>query len=502
MTSNHKKNVITTEAKVGVFVIVLTILMLWASFTLSKVKFFKEKGYKITTYFDNVQGLTKDSSVMIAGIKIGKVNKISLNNNVGKVDMLIKPSVKIKTNSVSIMRTKGFLGDKFIEIIIKPEPAPLLKDGDTLKYTLNPPDFEKMINDISEITLKAKLIVDSFSNTLGGTENEKSIKEIFDNFKETMKNLNYLTKNINNKINKISTGTEPIIDNLNSTTAYLNKTLPDMAKRFNIVLDELSKIVKNTSTSADISIKQIKESLEQLTPIVSNIKLITEKIDKGEGTVGQLINDDTTIKKINSTLKTVDDYVQKVNNLQVHLNYHEVYQFGRVEDAGWATHFSINLKPDNKKSYIFGIVDYPTGDKSWKTDKITTTYPNGRVVEETISENIAQDKVLLNVQYARNFGNLTIRGGLIQSSGGGGFDYHLLKNRINFTMELFDFTSNQYPYLRTYLSLFPTKYIYLSGGASDYLNYNNRPLYTIGGGITFTDEDFLLILSRLPSISF
>ena len=66
--------------------------------------------------FTNVSGLKEGSTVEIAGVQIGKVSKISLDNYQAFVELLINPRVKIQEDAIASIRTQGIIGDKYVKI--------------------------------------------------------------------------------------------------------------------------------------------------------------------------------------------------------------------------------------------------------------------------------------------------------------------------------------------------------------------------------------------------
>ena len=65
------------------------------SMKVCKFNFGKARGYEVKVYFDSVSGLVKDAPVEIAGVEIGKVSKIFLENGKALVALMINPGIKI-----------------------------------------------------------------------------------------------------------------------------------------------------------------------------------------------------------------------------------------------------------------------------------------------------------------------------------------------------------------------------------------------------------------------
>ncbi len=495
--SEYKKQLITAEAKVGFFSVALLIILVLVSIKLTGWKWNEKKGYYLYAYFRNVQGLSKESPVMIAGIKVGKVVDITLVNDHAKIKMKIYNDVKIRKGAEAIIRTRGILGEKYIEIRNKGEANQFLEDGDTIKNTLSPPDFEKMINQLSEITVKLGEITDSLAIALGGRSNAMKLVNIVDNIKASVKNFKDLTASLKKEINVIGRKLSPSLDDVNRIIVMIEKRLPKMMDKYNVMMDRLNSVVKKSAKNVDASLEDLKRTMANIAPAIKDIKIILKRLEEGKGTVGKLLTDETTINKINSSIEKIDNMLTTIDQLSVVVDYQGEYQFNR--DGGWKSYLNFSLNPNKNKSYIFGVVSDPLGSSTWREEEVVTITDTG--VEKTITrEQIREDKFRFNLEYARHFGNFTLRGGIIQNYGGLGMDYSLFNRHLMLTLEAFDFGSETNPYLRGRIAFWPWRYFYIVGGGNDIINYKESPIYFLGAGITFTDNDLKYIFSFMPSV--
>jgi phospholipid/cholesterol/gamma-HCH transport system substrate-binding protein len=109
-------NRISIETAVGIFIIVGLLCLAYVSIKLGDVELFGTKQYIVKARFTNIAGLTEGSQVEIAGVPVGKVSKINLNNDQAVVELLINPDVKIQEDSIASIRTQGLIGDKYVKI--------------------------------------------------------------------------------------------------------------------------------------------------------------------------------------------------------------------------------------------------------------------------------------------------------------------------------------------------------------------------------------------------
>lgn len=107
---------ITVETLVGIFMIAGLVCLAYISVKLGDVSLFGTNNYIVKARFANISGLKEGAEVEIAGVKVGKVSKISLDNYEARVELLIHPDVKIQDDSIASIRTQGIIGDKYIKI--------------------------------------------------------------------------------------------------------------------------------------------------------------------------------------------------------------------------------------------------------------------------------------------------------------------------------------------------------------------------------------------------
>ena len=132
------------ELFVGIFVVVGIAAMAYISIKLGDVRVFGESGYVLYAEFDSVSGLREGADVEIAGVVIGRVEKIELKDYISTVKLRIAPDVRIPEDSTASIRTRGVIGDKFIEITPGGSDV-FLKPGETIVDTESSINIEELI---------------------------------------------------------------------------------------------------------------------------------------------------------------------------------------------------------------------------------------------------------------------------------------------------------------------------------------------------------------------
>ncbi|HLB05920.1 MAG TPA: MlaD family protein [Thermodesulfobacteriota bacterium] len=497
---------VTTEAKVGIFVVIGIVILTYMTLTVGQYKFGKEKGYTIKVRFKSMAGVDLKSPVKIAGVEIGKVEDIRLSDNMAELTLRIADGIKIPEDSEAVVRGTGLMGEKHIEIVPGSPQARRLKRGEEIVKTSSPTDMDQLFSQLSDVITDIKGVTSSMNKVLGGEEGRESLKTIIDNIRDISENLNMaFTENklgrmienfeaFSQDMREISSQNRDALNqtiaNLEEFSTVLKDRTPEISDSLKLAADNLSDILKENRGNLKDTVENIKTASNKLQDTLDAITNVSKKIEKGEGTVGRLINEDTTYDKLNSTLTGLDNYFSKVQSFKFFIDYRGEYLTRREETKSY---LNLRIQPKPDKYYLLGIVDDPEGFQK-DTDTITTT--NG--ITTTTHEDKTTDRLKFNVQIAKRYYDLTVRGGIVESTGGVGADYHLFRDRVKLSLDAWDFNREPTPRLKASASYDFFKHLFLVGGGDDLANKDRRSVF-VGGGIKFEDDDLkYLLTSGLP----
>jgi phospholipid/cholesterol/gamma-HCH transport system substrate-binding protein len=229
----------------GVFVLIACIGFVFVIFTIGDGGGFLTRQVNFSSRFADVKGLHYGSEVSLSGLHVGVVKSITVSNKNGKELTVMFGIDKehrqfIRKDSTAIVKTQGVLGDRYVEISIGSPDSPLLEDGGEL------PASEE-----SDILSK------------GGNLME-DISKHFDKGGDI----------------------EALIKNLNKIAINLAVVTSEMQKSKSSLYHEAF-----YGSSGD-----------KLNKSMAHVESILGKINKGEGTLGALINDPTVYEDIKNLL--------------------------------------------------------------------------------------------------------------------------------------------------------------------------------------------------------
>ncbi len=499
------------EAKVGIFVLLGLVILTYFTFRVSKWGGIGEKGYRVTVDFETASGLEPKANVKMAGVPIGKVEEIQLVGNRARLVLRIQDGVRIPIDSVASIQTQGLLGEKYVEILPGKDAARMLPPGGQVANTIPPTNLDEIVRKVSLIADDLKKFTQTLSETFGTEQGKKALSEILKNVQETTAALKTVVVANEERMNRILANVDSLsgdlkdiaaankenlrqtIANIRDFSETLKRDAPDLVRKLEAMGENVSTVVGENRENIRESIANLKTASAKLDNTLESAQRVLARIERGEGTLGKLVSDNTVAESFTQTLDGINRYVRKSESLKTYLDYRLEYQ---MRPSEYKHYVNLRLQPSADKYYLLGVIDDPRGRFDSTT---TTTTVDGSPPVTTTSESFT-NKLKFNAIVAKRFSGLTVRGGVIESRGGVGLDYEFLKNRLSVGVDAFDFGRKEAKaHLKVFGNYDIVKNLYITGGVDDILN-NNKDFRTVflGFGIKFADEDLKTLLGAVP----
>ena len=133
------------ELGVGLFMVAGIAALAYLSVNLGRVDIMGQRGYVVYADFPSVGGLKSGAAVEIAGVSVGRVQSIGLKDYQARVTLRIDPEVKLQTDAIVSIKTKGLIGEKFV--LISPGGSDkIVPAGGRLTEVEAPVDIEELIS--------------------------------------------------------------------------------------------------------------------------------------------------------------------------------------------------------------------------------------------------------------------------------------------------------------------------------------------------------------------
>jgi phospholipid/cholesterol/gamma-HCH transport system substrate-binding protein len=443
----------------------------------------------VTARFSSVAGLDRKAAVRIAGVRIGKVQDIRLEGSEAVLTLSLDSTVRLHGGSSAQITSLGMLGDKYIEILPGDPNLPLLPQGAELGGATTP-SFDDVLRVATEIGEDVKEVTEALRGSIGGQQGEEAIDEIVANIRDLTASLKILIAENQANVNQTTA-------NFADFSATLRDEMPKITEKMNLLADQLNDVVGENRQDLQASMSNIRDLSEKIQTSADNLNQITGKIASGEGSIGKLVNDDTTVENLNQALDSIEGGIDTLNetmgryrryNLEVGLRAEALTATDKSRSA-----FGFDLWTTDKRFFRLEGVDTPYGRVKTSAQYVTTTYPDGTqdsYLEEKIS---VSDKIGISAQIGyRILPNTIVRAGVIESSGGVGVDYSIkLGNRpMTFIFEAYDFNRefDEDMHLKFESRYFISPHIFVTAGWDDPL-VTEKSSFLLGAGITWNDDD-------------
>lgn len=482
------------EAKVGLFVLVCAAVM--AYFILRTTDFEKLLGgdtgnREVRLELSDASGIREGTSVEIAGVRVGRVEGIELEGDKAIAVLSIPRDMVFLDGAAAELKTKGVLGDRYVSLISgSGQPAP---DQDRLvaKVPAGLDDITDTIQNLGENLLE---ITDLIKEGLESGDENNRITEISGNIERLTQAL--VDMAAENRAN-VQTTTGQVAE----LSGSLNRDIPALIAELANLVRQLQDTAGDNRPQIDEALANVAEASRNLTATTRSISSIADKVDRGEGTVGALLNDKTTVEKLNSVLDTADEsvkevqgLVRRVTDLKIEFAADTLYF---TEQGGFQGTFGFRFKPNDRKYYLVEAVGLG-GElitDEFREITIDTFDADGNLIETNVSrEKLDADDLLFNAQLAYGFGPTFLRAGIFESELGAAFDYVQPSNRFQLSLAAWDFGDELLdPSARLQLTV-PLSYKFrLHVGYDDFLNTDQDSLI-LGGGLNWNDEDLKVII--------
>lgn len=250
-------------------------------------------------YYNDIDGLTVSNPVVINGFTVGRVNNIVLDqehNNKILVELQVDKKIKLGDSTKALLSSLDLLGGKSIVLSLGKDTR-IYESGDTL-VGIKEKGFIQVLGDKATPVLTNLDSTILKINAILGDETNSNIKKMLNNLVVASESLKQIMAENKQNINGIT-------GNLNTLSASLvetEKSLKPILVKFNTLADSLN----------DLELKRV---VNNANAAMANLSSITEKINKGEGSLGALINDKKTVENLNKTMKDIDALVV---DLQTH----------------------------------------------------------------------------------------------------------------------------------------------------------------------------------------
>lgn len=279
---------ISNEVKTGILAIFSICLFVFGYSYLKSNDIFVGDRTFYAVYSD-VEGVVNGTPVTINGFPVGSIQKISFTkNNDLLVKFRIENDIQFSINSVAQIYETGLIGGKALAIIPAYDNKRNAVDNDTLNSSIAPGLTDLVNKKITNLQVKIESMVVSADSVLN------NINKVFDD--STKNNLKTSVSNFNQTIIDLKTTSNSIKDIVKNNQSDIGSSIKNI-KNFTEDFSQISN--KLNQAQIDETFKNFKTSSENLTKILN-------EINSGNGTMGQIVKNDSLFKNLNKASESID----------------------------------------------------------------------------------------------------------------------------------------------------------------------------------------------------
>ena len=279
-----------TEIQVGVTVLVALVILIWGVTWLKEFTF--ERKVDIWhVRFDQTGGLGAADEVQVNGIRKGSVAAMRLVGDQVVVDLALANDIRLTTDSRVAIRTVGLMGERVIAVDLRTSGQPYAST-DTI-----PGVYEKglseVMSDLGSTMGSVTKIAEQLSGVVDVMDKSGNLTAALKNFRETSEELKLTVKE-----NRASL--KSAIENFSAAAKSARGLTTDREADLKRTLDQFSQAAENMNRLSG-----------RLDSLRASIQTVTTKVEKGQGTLGKLVNDDKLYTDLHTSVQSfkalVDD---------------------------------------------------------------------------------------------------------------------------------------------------------------------------------------------------
>jgi phospholipid/cholesterol/gamma-HCH transport system substrate-binding protein len=292
---------ISNETKVGILAaFALTLLVIGYNFLKGKDLFTSSNEF--VAIYKNVNGIKVSNPVLYNGLAIGRVSDLELDSS-GKIVAVfsINEDVNIPDNSIAKITSTDLLGSKAVELIIG-DSKTYLEDGDTISSGIELSLAESVNSQVLPVKAKAEKLLSTMDSILISVQYilnpnfRSNIDKSFASIKRSIETLEVTTTRVDTFVKYQSARFKVISANVESITTNLknnNQKITDILTNLDQITDSLAK-------------SNILQTINNANKAIADVAVITQKINRGEGSMGLLINDKKLYENLNNSASDLD----------------------------------------------------------------------------------------------------------------------------------------------------------------------------------------------------
>ncbi len=293
----QKNSLLPDEAKLGMVFLLAIIIFVWGLFYLKEWRVTGDT-YLVEVRLSSAVGVKSTDPILVGGVRIGKVEAVTLDDLTPIVTLRIDEPYEIPEDSQVEVISRSVMGEKSINIR-KGVSTKMIPPGGTIEGT-SAPGISDMFTQVDSVTVNVRDLLKN-ANLLLDPDRDKSVKS-------SLAAMHDLTVELQETIKRESAQFNRVLVNMDSLVVNAK----------NLSETERTK-VSNTLDNLESTSGQLKTLVNGLQSTNTSLDNILARMDRGEGTLGKLLLDDTLYDDVDRVFVKMDRLVTNLDELVVDL---------------------------------------------------------------------------------------------------------------------------------------------------------------------------------------
>ncbi|HET6614191.1 MAG TPA: MlaD family protein, partial [Kofleriaceae bacterium] len=422
---------LSQAVKVGILALVLVVgsYAVWRMVGSSPAG---EDSYTLWARLKDASGLPVGSEVRIAGLPVGEIADLDIIGRRAKVTLRVRDDVVVWDNAILMKESSSILGGYYLAIDPgmqttftasgKKLSHERLNPGDEITRVIGATSPEELMRRLQETIPKVDAVllsVRDLSEDVRGIVNGP-LKSIAARIDKLVQDEATTVSSILHRTDSTIARIEDITKDIREVTRGADQDVQNILDNLEDASAEAKNLMTTARTEVELTGAEIREKLQKVDQVLGHSGSIAEKIDNNEGTLGKLVNDPTIAENVEDITDSAKGFVDTLFGMQTYVGLRSEYNvFSQL--ARFYITAELHTRPD--KYYLIEFEKGPRGD-----------YPDVSLVYNpatmTFQKRVEiEDKIRFTFQFARQFGWLTVRYGIKESTGGIGFDGDFFDDR-------------------------------------------------------------------------
>jgi len=485
----------STQFKVGVFTVLALLLVGAATVFVNDKPYWWRPCQLVFINVDDATGLKTKSPVRSLGLQIGYLSTVQLADSKVRLGICVTAQVEVTSSTRAYIRGEGFLGDKFVELKPVKYVGPSVEgpqdaaEGEPQGFRVYPEDrkvslLRKVLNWFIPSANAEDAPVSSSPTSTGAAPEAKPRRTREVPVGQGSQDVQQVVNQVNSLVNEVTSLTQSLKqaikpEELRTTMQQLNRTLENASRTLSPE--------GNLTTTAQRTLAKLEDAIEQLRDTMI-------KINRGEGSVGMILNDPYYAESVKELLKNANQLLNRASGMRFVVDLSGV---SLPAGDGSRGAFMASIWPRRDRYYRIGVsVDSARGRQT----VMTTTTESGGVsttVRSTVREETAlMISALIGKVY---FNRLDLSAGVLHNDGAVSLFGYLgpqgREENYKLGVDLYSRALGQGFDARFsgVAKIFDA--LYVTAGMESVNQLNGKLNYFYGAGVSFDDEDIKILFA-------